>query len=422
MTLPTAGSCLRARLLGLFVLLGSTCAVGQPTTPSAAADAAFDAGVALTRQGQFEPALSRFLAAEAAGDRSGRLYFNLGVVHYRLGRFPEARAAFARASLDAETADLANYNLGLVAMAVDDRAEATRWFGQVAREAREPSLRRLAQIAQDRVLGRRAGDAMASRGNLSVLRGWDSNVIVPVGSLSDVPSRQRDEFVEARAVWSDAIGDTIQGLGYRLSGFAIEYDEVHEADVAAGEAAIEWRGPVQIEAALGALSVDDKGYQRTLDVRLQVPVMELDWARVDLDGGWSRIDPLDDRAADLEGSRYSYGASATTTGERLSAGVGYRHLINDRFASALSPNQDRIQARVRLELGRFASRLWARYTDSDYPRSRRDEAVDWGVDLAYRLHRNWELLVEASRLKNRSTRAELDYVSERIYAGIRLRF
>ena len=81
--------------------------------------------------GQFEPALSHFLTAEAAGDRSARLYFNLGVVHYRLGRFVEARDAFARAAHDPETADLANYNQGLVAMSMDQRQEAARWFARV---------------------------------------------------------------------------------------------------------------------------------------------------------------------------------------------------------------------------------------------------------------------------------------------------
>jgi hypothetical protein len=311
-----------------------------------------------------------------------------------------------------------------VALAADDRLEAARWFGQVEREAREPSLRALAQRALARAQGVStvaASDGM-SRGALSVLRGWDSNVIVPVGAISDIPSSQRDEFLEARAVWADAIGDQIEGLGYRLSGLAIEYDQVHEADIAAAEAAIDWRGPFLIEAALGALAVDDKGYQRTLDVRLQVPVVELDWARLDLDGGWSRINPLDRRAADLEGSRYAYGASVSTGDRPWNFTLGYRHLINDRFASRLSPEQDRFHARLRFELGRWSYRVWARYTESDYPSVRFDDATDWGLDVAYRLNRYWELLVEGSRLKNRSTDSIFGYASERVYAGVRLRF
>lgn len=418
MTPHTAGPFIGALLLGLTALFATGAAFAQAVRQ---ADAAFEAGVSLTREGRFDEALVQFLAAESAGDQSARLYFNLGVVHYRLGHHDEARTAFARSARDPETDDLSNYNLGLVALAMDDRAEASRWFEQVAREAREPSLRALAGVALDRAQGRAAGSVayLPSRGALSLLRGWDSNVIVPVGTISDVPTSQRDEFLEARAVWADALGDAIEGLGYRLSGLAIEYDEVHEADVAAAEAAIDWRGPLLIEAAIGMLAVDDKGYQRTLDVRMQVPVVALDWARVDLDGAWSRFDPLDGRAAVLEGSRYSYGASFTTGRRSLSVGLGYRHLINDRFASDLSPEQDRFQARLRLGLGRFTWRLWGRYTESDYPQARRDEAGDWGLELAYRLHRKWELLVEGSRLQNRSTESEFDYLSQRIYAGVR---
>jgi hypothetical protein len=409
------GFFLRACLSALAVLAACSTVHAQ-----AAADPAFEAGVALTRRGEFDRALTQFLAAETAGDRSARLYFNLGVVNYRLGRFAQARAAFGRAAEDPETADLANYNRGLVAMAMDDRSGAAFWFDRVEREAREPSLRRLAQVALERVVGRAAGAPGAYRGNVSVLRGWDSNVIVPVGTISDLPSLRRDEFLEARLVWSDAIGDAIEGLGYRVSAMALEYDEVHEGDVAAAEAAINWSGAFLIEAAIGGLAVDDKGYQRTLDVRLQVPVLEADWVRVDLDGGWSRFDPLDGRAADLEGSRYSYGGSITTGVRRLSVGLGYRRLINDRFASALSPEQDRLQLRLRMEIGRLTWRLWGRYTESDYPATRRDEAGDWGLDLAYRLHRRWDLLLEGSRLRNRSTEPELDYTSGRIFAGIRV--
>jgi hypothetical protein len=417
---PTAGSCLLAGLLGIAVLLASAPATGR--APSPAADSAFEAGVALTREGQFEAALSRFLAAEAAGDRSARLYFNLGVVHYRLGRFDAARDAFGLAALEPETADLARYNLGLVAMAIDHRLEAMQWFGQVAREAQEPALRQLALVAQERVQGRSADLPTDERGSLSLLRAWDSNVIVPVGTLSDVPSSRHDEFLEARALWSDAIGTNIEGLGYRVSGVAIEYDQVHEADVLAAEAAVDWRGPFLVEAALGAFAVDDKGYQRTLDVRLQVPVVARPWARLDADAGWSRYDPLDSRAAGLEGSRYAYGASLTTGRSSFNLSVGYRHLINDRFASALSPSQDRYHARLRHEIGRWSWRLWGRYTDSDYPSQRHDEASDWGLEIAWRLHRHWELLLEGSRLKNRSTDERLEYVSERLYAGMRLRF
>lgn len=404
------------------VLIWALLAAVGPCLAQSSADTAFDVGVALAREGRFAEALAQFHAAEAAGDRSARLYFNLGVVNYRLGHFGPAREAFERAAQSPETADLANFNRGLVALASGDRAEAAHWFEQVGKDARDLSLRQLAQVALQRARGAGMPVPSASRGSVSLLRGWDSNVIVPVGTITEAPTSRRDEYLEGRALWSDALGDSVEGLGYRLSGVFIEYDTVHDGDVAAAEAAIEWNGPFLVEAAISALSVDDKGYQRTLDVRLQVPLVETRGVRLDLDGGWSRFDPLDGRAADLEGSRYAYGASLSTGVRWFRAGLAYRHLKNDRFASALSPEQDRVQVRMRIDVGRVSWRAWGRYTDSDYPNARRDEATDWGMDLAYRLHHRVEMLVEGSRLENLSTAPELDYVTERILAGLRVSF
>lgn len=417
MTPSKAGSSWHA-----VVLVWALFAAAVPCLAQSPADTAFDAGVALSREGRFAEALVQFQAAESAGDRSARLYFNLGVVHYRLGHYAPARVAFERAAQEPETADLANYNRGLVALTSGDRSEAALWFEQVAKQARDLSLRRLARVALQRAKDASVPAPAPSRGGVSFLRGWDSNVIVPVGTISDLPTSRRDEYLEGRAIWSEPLGDSIEGLGYRLSGLFIEYDTVHDGDVAAAEAAIEWNGPFLIEAGISALSVDDKGYQRTLDVRLQVPVVETRGVRLDLDGGWSRFDPLDGRAADLEGSRYAYGASLSTGVPWFRAGLAYRHLKNDRFASALSPEQDRLQVRMRIDVGRVSCRVWGRHTDSDYPNARRDEATDWGMDLAYRLHPRVDLLMEGSRLENRSTAPELDYVSERILAGLRVSF
>jgi len=383
----------------------------------------FDAGVALTREGRYEEALAQFLAAEKAGDRSARLYFNLGVVNYRLQRYEAARDAFARAGEDSETADLAQYNRGLVALADGDNEEAARWFGRVADQAREPSLRALARRALGRATGKTSpADAAVAQGSLSVLRGWDSNVVVPVGSISDLPSARRDQFTEARLAWAGALGDAVPGLGYRLAGLAIEYDDIQPGDVAALEAGIDWRGPILIDAGLGVLAVGDNGYQSSLDIRLQAPVIDVEGVRVNVDGGWSRLEPMDDRADGLQGSRYSFGGSVNAGNRPLSVNVGYRHLINDRFAASLSPEQDRYSIRLRLALSRWIVRAWGRYIESDYPTQRQDEARDFGIDSAFRLHARWELLVEANRLQNRSSDSRFNYTTERIYSGLRFYF
>lgn len=405
------------RLLLILVLI----ACAHPARgDDARAVAAFDEGVALTREGRFEAALERFIAAREAGDRSARLAFNLGVVFYRLQRHAEARAAFEDATHFDETADLAYYNLGLVALAVDDRAQAERWFRRTVDQARQPALRRLGMRALTEGLGLSA--PRAARGSLALLRGHDSNVLIPVGAISDLPTSRGDPFWEARGGWADALGTRVPGLGYRIAGLAVEYDEVDVADLGVIEAGIDWRGPILIEAAVGALLVGDRGYQRSLDVRLQAPLLENDALRIALDGGFTRLNPLDSRAEDLQGSQYSLGASADfgSTPWRLS--LAYRRLENDRRSAALSPDQDRALARLRLVFGPVVARAWSRYTASDYPTGRDDQATEFGADLALRLHPRWEWLVEATRLDNRSSVEGFDYRTDRVYTGVRLRF
>lgn len=406
----------RLRCLAAGILLSVPLAFGAGQVSS---EPSFDAGVALTREGRYEEALAQFLAAEMAGDQSARLYFNLGVVNYRLKRYDAARTAFVRAAQDPETASLAQYNRGLVALADGDRDEAARWFRQVAARSREPGLRALAQ----RALGRTTDDSEATtarrRGSLSVLRGWDGNVVVPVGAISDLPSSKRDEFTEARLVWTDALGNAVPGLGYRVTGLVVEYDDIQLADISAFDAGIDWRGPVFVDASLGVLAVGDNGYQSSLDVRLQAPLLDLEWVRFNLDGGWSRLDSQDDRASDLEGARYSYGGTVDAGTRSLSTSFGYRHLINDRVAARLSPEQDRYTLRVRFALPRWVLRAWGRYVESDYPAQREDEARDFGVDVALRVHPRWEVLVEASRLQNQSSESRFRYTTERVYTGLR---
>lgn len=413
-----AAACIGYLVAGLCLWIPNAMGAGE-----SASERSFEAGVALTREGRYEDALAQFLAAERSGDRSARLYFNLGVVHYRLRRYDDARAAFARAGQDPETADLAQYNSGLVALADDDNEEAARWFRHVANRAQDPGLRALAR----RALGRAGGetslpDAMVAQGSVSVLRGWDSNVVVPVGAITDLASSRRDEFTEARLAWAGALGDAVPGLGYRIAGLAVEYDDIQAGDVAALEAGIDWRGPVLIDASLGLLTVGDNRYQNSIDVRVQAPVVEFDGLRLNADGGWSRLESMDDRAVGLQGSRYSFGGSVDAGRRALSVNFGYRHLINDRFASQLSPAQDRYAIRARLELRRWILRAWGRYMESDYPARRRDEARDFGFEAAFRIHSHWELLLEANRSQNRSTDSHFTYTTERFYSGLRFYF
>lgn len=387
------------------------------------AEQSFDQGVALTRSGDYAGALPHFLRAQASGDDSARLAYNLGVVYYRLARHAEATRAFERATQDAELRDLAQYNLGLVAMASGDRERAERWFRLTAKQASALALRSLAVRALSEGLGL-AAPAMprAARGSLAVLRGEDRNVLIPVGAISDLPSSQRDHFWEARAGWSDTLSRVQPALRYRLAGLAIEYDEIGDADIALAEAGIDWRGPIGLEAAVGMQWVGDRSYQSSLDLRAQLPLWKSEHTRVALDGQYTGVEPGSERARDLQGSQQGLGFTADAIGAAWALTLAYRYLDNDRRAAALSPQQQRVSLRLRSRLGPWTARVWTRYTDSDYPTGRNDEATEFGADLGLRLDGRWEWLVEATRMDNRSNRGGHAYDADRFCAGLRFRY
>lgn len=406
-----------AALLALITLLGPAPCGAQPAPTSA--DGLFEFGVEQTREGRFEEALSSFLAAQAAGDQSARLYFNLGVVYYRLARYAEARGAFEVAVRDPETADLAAYNLGLVALAAGERELAARHFRRTAETARSPALRALAARALEKAGG---GRVVPARGMLSVLRGSDSNVVVPVGAVGDLPTSIDDEFWEARAGWAVPLDALVSGLGYRLSGVAVEYDTLGAADLAYAEVGLDWRGPFTLGVGASAFSVGDHGYQSSTDLRLSLTVLESERARVVYELAQSWLSARQDRARTLDGSRLAVGAVFDLKQAPLLWTLGLRRTLNDRRAAALSPEQSAASLRLRYARGRFAARAWARYTDGKYPTERHDRLSEFGADVSLRVLEPLDLVLEATRLDNRSTASEFAYASERLYAGLRLRF
>lgn len=106
--------------------------------------AAFAAGVAASKQGDYEQAVRAFRRARDQGLATPALHHNLGVAYYKLGRYELARAAFKRAAVNAGLRALSHYNLGLVAQAAGDGAAAAAWFRKAYEQAGTAQLRRLA--------------------------------------------------------------------------------------------------------------------------------------------------------------------------------------------------------------------------------------------------------------------------------------
>lgn len=404
---------IRAGLFWMLALFGAAA-----TARAGDVGDAFEQGVSLTREGRYEDALESFRSAQAVGDDSGRLQFNLGVVYYRLRRFDEARGAFERAAHDAETVDLAHYNLGLVALAAGKDEEAARWFGLVVEHARQPELQALAQAALERILG--PGERW--HGSFAALRGIESNVVLPVGAISDAPSSIEDQFWELRLGWADDLDAWVDGLGYHLSGLLVDYDEVQGADLGLAQVGMDWRGPVTLETNAALLSVDDSGYQRTLEFRMLATPYATDGfgASVEISTAW--LDAIGTRAREAEGQQHGLGLIFDGRFADLSWNLSGRRVVNDRESVALSPVQEMATLRIRLGLGDWALRSWARYVNSDYRTERRDEISELGLGISWSFRPDWDLFVEGSSQKSRSSEEVFAYSSERVYGGLRLRF
>lgn len=121
------------------LLLGCTLA-----TMSAAADQAFEAGVAASKRGDYRQAVEHFRDARRQGLDTVVLHHNLGVAYYRLGRYAEARRAFRHVSQSPKMRAIAFYNLGLIAQKEGDEGAAHDWFRKAHRAASTGKLRRLA--------------------------------------------------------------------------------------------------------------------------------------------------------------------------------------------------------------------------------------------------------------------------------------
>jgi tetratricopeptide (TPR) repeat protein len=128
--------CLRAVLFFLLAgLAGPLYAQGEVE---------FSQGVSLYKKEKYSAALSSFAAAEKAGMKEPKLYFNLALCHLQLNQFDQAKRYFLLAAAHKPLADLAHFNIALLELRRSDRDEARRWFVEVQERASSSKLRELA--------------------------------------------------------------------------------------------------------------------------------------------------------------------------------------------------------------------------------------------------------------------------------------
>lgn len=148
------------RALVLCALIPATCAWADAAGGASGADAIREGNRAF-RSGNYDAAISRYLAAHPVGADGAVARFNLGVAYYRVGDYAEAEQWLLRSAQDARFSSKARYNLGLVYWARGDTRNAQSEFKAVEQFSDSRQLRSLARQGQREI--DRGADAPALR-------------------------------------------------------------------------------------------------------------------------------------------------------------------------------------------------------------------------------------------------------------------
>jgi tetratricopeptide (TPR) repeat protein len=108
---------------------------------------AIRAGNKAFRDGKYEAAISRYLAAQPLREDGAVARFNLGVAYYRLGDYAQAERWLLRAAQDSRFSSKARYNLGLVYWARGATTSARSEFKAASQFSESRELRSLADRA-----------------------------------------------------------------------------------------------------------------------------------------------------------------------------------------------------------------------------------------------------------------------------------
>lgn len=198
------------------------------------------------RSGDYEAAISRYLASDRKGDDGATARFNLGVAYYRLGDFAQAERWLSRSAKDSKFALRARYNLGLVYWARGDTRSARSEFKAVEQLTSDRKMRSLAHRALRELY--RGADAPALRRSqsggvdagfsvlTSVRLGSDDNVFrTPGAAYADLsqagaplitPTKATGTFAEATITAQNVFWSG----GHVLMRTAYEFDGRYYAD------------------------------------------------------------------------------------------------------------------------------------------------------------------------------------------------
>jgi tetratricopeptide (TPR) repeat protein len=443
----------RAGFLLLLLLCCGAWHGPAAAAPKAAskAEAAYTAGVAAFRDGDYAAARDRFLEARRRGLDNPNLDLNLGLSHYRLGEYDRARECLEHIRYDLRYTAIADYHLGLMAADRGDRDEALRYLQSVQavspsktlRDQASAALRRLDDVPLEE---RPATPEVAEPDGTYFVRaatGFDSNPELVSESLDRPVADDGAGYAEMIANLEHPLERTRLGTTlFRADLRARQHDGETGFDHQSGEVGLrqswragDWRLGVGGEG--GASWLDGEAYQGSgalvLDGRRRVGDVTLglrgEAERIAGEGEYAYLDGWRQRV-EVELGR-SYGILRARLEAEAERNEREDLAVGEEFAS-YSPTRTGLAVAVGTpSLRRFSTEVRARYRASRYADANRfledgalreerrtDRLAALGLRLRLRNGPTWNWLVDYQYSRNDSSLDAFGYARHVAAFGI----
>lgn len=411
----------------------------QSPSPAGQSPAASNArGIEAFSAGDYELALTEFLAVEAAGDEAESLDYNIAVSLYRLGRLEEAERRFLALQDKPRWQGLVDYNLGLLYETRGEIELARDYYSRAAAQQRHEKIQQLAAAkceALDRIEPATAvSDTALTAEAVTVESGAKSwAALIKLGSgLDSNASSLADDLLQEADSSEDAYSELLlyshayvlgeRGDGLRLYGlgFARQFEELDYLDSRVLGLGTVWERPLwgwQQELGLNVTRTE-------LDSRLVADQLQISTAiskrfrpgTFKFGLSYSAL-AAGDAFQQVEGDRYRGEVTWSKRFERSTASLRYRKEWNNRldlrrgggFAS-YSPIRDSLRAKLDWRFTRrLRSHLTAEFVSSEYRDRNRLRDLDGSIKEVQRENRKLSLASGLSWHFTDSLRAELEY-------------
>ncbi len=393
------------------------------------AASAFDNGVRLFEQQQYQQAAKQFRQAIQNGDTRAVVYYNLAVSEYKTGKLDAAAKYFRQAAKDSKFYSSSMYSLGLIAAKQNKLKTAIRYFDKV--KPGDTSLRRYA----DNAIARLRADSDAKKpaslldhvhGLAALSYGRDSNV----NRASDnSPSNVGDTFNSLYASVSMPFTADSPDFGFGASYFNINYSTLDTDDFSIARAGLfyktrlaNWKTRSMLSVSSSELGPD--GFQSSLRLSLNGKYKLSSDASIKLDYQFDNLSSSTPLYDYLAGTRQRLRVAYRKTFGNTRIDARYRLETNNRNdlpTQSFSPVRHTVRVIAKQPLSnKLTVKADAAYRSSDYPAmganpGRSDERSRLALRLQYRFDKHWSLEAYARHTNNDSSNPLFKYQRDDAY-------